>query len=76
MPFILPSFISTSINIYGFIAKSSNSEKLLGVTIERYYKYEEHINSLCQKSSQKLNALSTISQYLSQNKREFCLKRL
>ena len=47
---------SATININGSIIKSSNSEKLLGVTIDSNFTFQEQINSLCQKSSQKLYA--------------------
>ena len=39
--------------------KSSNSEKLLGITIDSDSTFEEHINTLCRKASQKLHALSS-----------------
>ena len=54
--------------------KSSNVQKLLEVTIDSNFTFEENINSLCQKSSQKLHALSRISQYLSPNKKCILLK--
>ena len=46
----------STININGSIIKSSNSQKLLGVTIDSNFTFQEQINSLCQKSSQKLYA--------------------
>ena len=39
-----------------------NSEKLLGITIDSDFTFEEHINMLCPKASQKLHT-SRISQY-------------
>ena len=64
----------TSININGSVNKSSNSEKLLGTTIDSDFTFEEHINTLCRKASQKLHALSRISQYLSQHKKRILFK--
>ena len=49
-------FPQSTININGSIIKSSNSQKLLGVTIDSNFTFQEQINSLCQKSSQKLYA--------------------
>ena len=37
----------TSININGSVIKSSNSAKLLGITIDSDFTFEEHINTLC-----------------------------
>ena len=67
--FFLSPYHSATININGLIIKSSNSQKLLGVTIGSNFTFEEHINSPCWKSSQKLITLSRISQYLSPNKK-------
>ena len=36
------------------IIKSSNVQKLLGVTIHSNFTFEEHINSLCQKFCSKI----------------------
>ena len=58
----------------GSVMKSSNSEKLLGITIDSDFTFEEHINTLCRKASQKLHALSRISQYLSQRKKQILFK--
>ena len=54
-------------NIDASVVKSSNLQKLLGVTIESNFTFEKHFNSLCRKSSQNLHAFSRISQYLSPN---------
>ena len=72
--FLLSPHQSATINIDGSIIKSSNFQKLLGVTIDSNFTFEQHINSLCRKSSQKLHALSRIAQYLSQNKKRILFK--
>ena len=72
--FFLSPYQHTSININGSVIKSSNSEKLLGITIDSDFTFEEHINTLCRKASQKLHALSRISQYLSQHKKRILFK--
>ena len=72
--FLLSPYQSATITIDGLIIKSSNSQKLLGVKIDSDFTFEEHINNLCQKSSQKLHALSRISHYLSPNKKRILFK--
>ena len=67
-------FQHTLININGSVIKSSNSEKLLGITIDSDFTFEGHINTLCRKFSQKLYALSRILQYLSQHKKRILFK--
>ena len=62
------------ININGSVIESSNSEKLLGITIDSDFTFEEHINTLCRKASQKLHALSRITQYLSQHQLRILFK--
>ena len=72
--FFLSPHQSATINIDGSIIKSSNLQRLLGVTIDSNFTFEQHINSLYGKSSQKLHALSRIAQYLSQNKKSILFK--
>ena len=72
--FFLSPYQHTTININGSVIKSSNSEKLLGITIDSDFTFEEHINTLCRKASQKLHALSSISQYLSEHKKRILFK--
>ena len=67
MPFFITSQ-HTPINesvINGSVIKSSNCKKILGITIdsdftfeEHFNTLEEHINALCKKASQKLHVLS------------------
>ena len=72
--FFLSPYQSATIIIDGLIIKSSNSQKLLWVKIDSNFTFEEHINNLCQKSSQKLHALTRISHYLSPNKKRILFK--
>ena len=72
--FFLSPYQSATINIDGSIIKKSNSQKLLGVTIDSNFTFEEHINNLCRKASKKLHALSRISHYLSPNKKRILFK--
>ena len=63
----------TLIKIYGSVIKSSNFEKLLRITIDSDFAFEEHNNALCPKASQRLRVLSRILQYLSQHKKRILL---
>ena len=72
--FFLSPYQDTSININGSVIKNSNSEKLLGITIDSDFTFEEHVNTLCPKASLKLHSLSRISQYLSQHKKWILFK--
>ena len=72
--FFLSHYQHILININGSVIESSNSEKLLGITIDSDFTFEEHINTLCRKASQKLYALSRITQYLSQHQLRILFK--
>ena len=49
--------------------KSSQKELLLGVTIDNELKFDDHMNYLCKKAGQKLNALARIAPFLDTNKK-------
>ena len=49
--------------------KNSQSEKLLGITIDNDLKFEDHINNICKKASAKIKALSRIARYMDLPKR-------
>ena len=55
---LLSTSTSSTANINGDIIKNSESEKLLGVTIDYKLNFEEHLTKLCDKASQNLNALA------------------
>ena len=67
---LLRSSTSSTANINGDIIKNSESEKLLGVTIDYKLNFEEHLSKVCDKASQKLNALARISSYMNINQRK------
>ena len=54
--------------------ESSNSEKLLGVTIDSKLSFDDHITILCRKTSKKLHALSRVASYVSFDKKRILLK--
>ena len=51
-------------NIDDNIIELENNQILLGILIDSNLTFEEHINNVCQKVSQKLNALARISNYM------------
>ena len=71
--YFLSAYQHTSININGSVSKSTTCEKLLGITIYIDFTFNKHISMLCQKASEKLHALSRISQ-LSQHKKRILFK--
>ena len=44
--------------------ESEDERVLLGITIDSNLTFENHINSICKKASQKLNALARIAPYM------------
>ena len=67
---LLRSSTSSTANINGDIIKNSESEKFLGVTIDYKLNFEEYLSKVCDKASQKLNALALISLYMNINQRK------
>ena len=56
-------------------AKIDNSQQvLLGVTVDSNLTFQNHINSICRKTSQKLNALTRIVPYMNIEKRRTIMK--
>ena len=70
---ILSTSTSSTENINGDI-KNSESEKLLGVTIDYKLDFEEHLLKVCDKASQNLDALERISSYMNINQRKHIMK--
>ena len=54
--------------------KSSNSVKLLGVTIDNNLNFTEHVSYLCKKGNQKLHALARISIFLCLEQRKLIMR--
>ena len=60
--------------IEGSCINSSQKELLLGVTIDNELKFNDHINYLCKKAGQKLNALAQIAPFMDTNKKRTIMK--
>ena len=54
--------------------ESENEQVLLGIRIDSNVTFENHINSICKKASQKLNALARIAPYMNIQKRITIMK--
>ena len=54
--------------------RKSSSERLLGVFFDSKLTLQSHIDNICKKASQKLNAISRITPYMSFNKNKFSCK--
>ena len=60
--------------IDGSPIKSNTKETLLGITIDRDLKFDEHVNKLCKKACQKLNALVRLAPFMNVDKRRMTMK--
>ena len=66
--FLLTSKEPVNSNLDNLIIKTSKSENLLGINIDHFLTFNEHVSKLCKKASQKLHAIVRISSYLNKNK--------
>ena len=53
---------------------SINKNELLGIILDSKLPFEDHINNLCKKASQKLNALARVPLYMCLEKRKTVMK--
>ena len=57
-----------------FPIDSSKAEVLLGIKIDHELKFDDHVNYLCKKASQKLNALARIRPFMNISKKRIIMK--
>ena len=57
-----------------FAVQNSNCEKLLGIKIDNMLTFHDHVSELCTKASQKLHALSRVSQYMNIDQRKLVMR--
>ena len=62
--------VKTSIIIESKQIRNSSCEKLLGVFFDSKLTFQSHIDNICKKASQKLNAISRITPYMDFNKKD------
>ena len=55
---------NVSANIDNHTIISENKNELLGIMLDSKLSFEDHINNLCKKASQILNALARIAPYM------------
>ena len=60
--------------IDGSSIESNTKEILLGITIDRDLKFDEHVNNPCEKSCQKLNALVRLAPFMNVDKKCIIMK--
>ena len=72
--FLLTGKKELASNINETQIKTSKQQKLLGITFDNKLNFEKHVNNLCNKVNQKLNALTTISNYIQPNQRRLIMK--
>ena len=60
--------------IDGSSIESNTKEILLGITIDRYLKFDEHVNNLFKKTCQKLNALVRLAPFMNVDKKIMIMK--
>ena len=58
----------------GSSIETNTKEVLLGITIDKDLKFDDHVNSLCKKTCQKLNALARLGPYMNVEKRRIIMK--
>ena len=54
--------------------ETNTKEVLLGITVDKDLKFDDHVNSLCKKAWQKLNALARLAPYMNVEKRRLIMK--
>ena len=62
------------VNIDNHTIISENKNELLGIILDSKLSFEDHINNLCKKASQKLNVLARIAPYMCLEKRKTVMK--
>ena len=65
--------ISSDICVDIYNIKSSKCEKLLGIKIDNKLNFNTHVDEICKKAGQKLNALSRVNSYIDLSKRRILL---
>ena len=63
-----------SANIERFVLNDSNEERFLGIKIDTKLLFENHVSSLCKKTSQKLHSIARIVNNMDLSKRKCFMK--
>ena len=65
---LLTSNEEVNLNLHDLIVKKGKPEKLLGINIDNFLTFNEHVSKLCKKASQKLHAIARIWNHLNKSK--------
>ena len=65
--------INMKFSLLACILENSNSQKPLGVTIDRKLNFNEHVTNLCDKASKKIQALARIFPYIPQTQKRLLM---
>ena len=65
---------ATHANVDGSMIKSSKKEILLGINLDSELKFEDHVNFMCKKASQKLYAVARIAPFMDLKQRRNIMK--
>ena len=60
--------------IDGSSIESNTKEIILGITIDRDFKFDENVNNLCKKACQKLNAVVRLAPFMNIDKKRMIMK--
>ena len=63
--------INMKFSLLACILENSNSQKPLGVTIDRKLNFNEHVTNLCDKASKEIQAFARIFPYIPKHKSDF-----
>ena len=58
----------------GSFIETNTKEVLLGITIDKDLKFDDHVNNLCKEACEKLNALACLVPYMNVEKRRIIMK--
>ena len=58
------------------VMKNSKEQKILGVTIDNKLTFKSHIKNLCKKISQKISALSKLSNHVDDSQKKLVLNSI
>ena len=64
---------NNELEVDGIEVESSDCEKLLGIKIDSKLNFQDHLDGVNKKASQKVNALSRITPYLNNAKRRLLM---
>ena len=71
---VISENITATAKIDNNYIESEKEQVLLGITIHSNLTFENHINNICKRASQKLNTLARVAPYMNMQKRRIIMK--